>query len=59
MSAMTLNQEKGGEDMSYSYRGVRATWNYYKHCWVIPINGVCHYCYDDEVEDTIDELLGK
>ena len=45
--------------MSYSYRGVRATWNYYKHCWVIPINGVCHYCYDDEVEDTIDELLGK
>ena len=43
--------------MSYSYRGVLAHWNYKKHCWIIPFNGINHYCFEDEVKDAIDELL--
>ena len=43
--------------MSYSYRGIRATWHYSKNCWIVSFNGVIHHCLEDEVEDTIDELL--
>lgn len=43
--------------MAYTYKGIRATWNYSKHCWVVSFNGVNHYCLEDELENTIDELL--
>ena len=45
--------------MAYTYRGIKATWNYSKNCWVISYNGDTYYCLDDEVNDTINEILSR
>lgn len=45
--------------MSYTYKGVRANWNHSKNCWMIKFNGIIHYCFDHEVDDTIDALLDE